>query len=75
MTMTIFLFSKFNRLPFFLALLVSNSIRWECKLPHNILLLKRLTIAIKNCLSNKDPTQNKDANIVGVVCYTVERPK
>ena len=75
MKITVFLYSKFTHFPIFLALKVSYRVQWGSKFPHALSLLKRLTIAAENCLLNKDPTQNKDENVVGIVCYTVERSK
>ena len=34
-----------------------------------------LTIAIRNLLLNKNHPQIKDVNVVGVACYTDERPR
>ena len=70
MKMTVFLFSKFNRLPFFLALKVSYRVQWGSKFPHALSLLKRLTIALENHLLIENHPQNKDENVVGVVSYT-----
>ena len=39
MKMTVFLFSKFNRLPFFSALKVSYRFQWGSKFPHDLSLL------------------------------------
>ena len=75
MKMTVFLFSKFICLPFFLVLKLSHRDEWGSLFPHALSLLKRLTIAIKNLLLNKNHPQNKDVNVVGVACYTDEWPK
>ena len=69
MKMTVFLFSKF------ICLFPSFLVLYRDKFPHTLSSLKRLTIAAENCLLNKDPTQNKDENVVNVVFYTVERSK
>ena len=60
---------------FFLALKVSYIVQWGSKYPHALSLLKRLTIALENHLLNENHLQNKDENVRGVVCYTVEWPK
>ena len=73
MKMTIFLFSEFNRL--FLARNVLYRTQWGSKFPHALSLQKRLTLAVEICLLNKESAYNKDKNVLGVVCYTVERPK
>ena len=54
----------------FLALKVSNKVQWESKLPQNILLLKRLTIALENRSLKKNHSQNKNENVVDIFCDT-----
>ena len=69
MKMTVFVFSKFV-FRFFLAFKVSYRVQWGSKFPHALSLLKRLTIALENHLLNENHPQNKDENVMGVVCYT-----
>ena len=71
MKMTVFLFSKFNHLLFFLALKVS----YRSKLPHALSSLKRLKTAIENHLFKKIHPQNKEENVVGIVSHTDAQSK
>ena len=60
---------------FFLALKVSYRVQWESLFPHDLSLLKRLTIALENHLLNENHPQNKNENVVGVSCYTDAQSK
>ena len=57
----------------FLALKISNRDQWESKLPHDILLLKRPTIASENRPLKKNHPQNKNENVVDIFCDTDPR--
>ena len=58
---------------FILALKVSNRVEKERKLPHDISLLKRLTVALENRPLKKNYPKNKNEIVVNVFCDTDAR--